>query len=78
MNAGFPFLERTSEMAWHKIDTDRVKMRAKRACKAWNSFMEELEQVTMESNHQYCEEIYKKLRGLQDEIGDNLRKAYNG
>jgi hypothetical protein len=53
-------------------------MRAKRACKAWNSFMEELEQVTMESNHTMCEEIYKKLRGLQDEIGDNLRKAYNG
>lgn len=65
-------------MAWHKIDTDRVKMRAKRACKAWNSFMEELEQVTMESNHTMCEEIYKKLRALQDEIGDNLRKAYNG
>ena len=65
-------------MAWHKIDLDRVKMRAKRACKAWNSFMEELEQVTMESNHTMCEEIYEKLRGLQDEIGDNLRKAYNG
>lgn len=65
-------------MAWHKIDQSRVKMRAQRACKAWNSFMEELEQVTMESNHQYCEEIYKKLSGLQDEIGDNLRKAYNG
>ena len=65
-------------MAYHRIDQDRVKMRAKRACKAWNSFMEELEQVTMESNHQYCEEIYKKLCGLQDEIGDNLRKAFNG
>ena len=64
-------------MAWHKIDPDRVKMRAKRACKAWNSFMDELEQVTMESNHTMCEEIYKKMRGLQDEIGDNLRKAYH-
>ena len=65
-------------MAWHKIDPDRVRMRAKRACKAWNSFMDELEQVTMESNHQYCEEIYKKMSNLADEIGDNLRKAYNG
>jgi len=51
-------------------------MRAKRACKAWNSFMEELEQVTMESNHTLCEDIYKKMSNLADEIGDNLRKAY--
>lgn len=65
-------------MAWHKVFQSRVKMRAQRAAKAWNSFLEELEQVTMESNHTYCEELYKKLKGLQDEIGDNLRKAYNG
>lgn len=65
-------------MAWHKIDQARVKMRAKRACNAWNSFMEELEQVTMESNHTYCEDIYKKMKSLADEVGDNLRKAYNG
>ena len=65
-------------MAYHKIDQDRVKMRAKLACEAWNSFMAELQQVMMESNYTMCEEIYKKLRGLQDEIGDNLRKAYNG
>ena len=65
-------------MAWHKIDPDRVKMRVKRAGKAWNSFMEELQQVTMESNHQYCEEIYQKMKGFADEIYDNLRKAYNG
>ena len=64
-------------MAYHRIDSDRVKMRAKRACKAWNSFMDELEQVTMESNHTMCEDIYKKLRGLQDEIGKELRSAYN-
>ena len=65
-------------MAYHKIDHARVKMRVKRAGKAWNSFMEELQQVTMESNHQHCEEIYKKMCGLQDEICDNLRKAFNG
>ena len=65
-------------MAWHKIDQSRVKMRAQRAAKAWNSFMEELEQVTMESNHTQCEEIYKKLQAFQDEVGDNLRKAYKG
>lgn len=64
-------------MAYHRIDSDRVKMRAKRACKAWNSFMEELEQVTMESNHTMCEDIYKKMRGFQDEIGKELRSAYN-
>ena len=65
-------------MAWHKIDQARVKMRAKRACKAWNSFMEELEQVTMESNHTECVGIYEKMKSLADEVGDNLRKAYNG
>lgn len=65
-------------MAYHKIDQARVKMRAKRACKAWNSFMEELDQVVMESNHTYCEDIYKKMFKLADEVGDNLRKAYNG
>ena len=65
-------------MAYHKIDQARVKMRAKRACKAWNSFMEELEQVTMESNHTYCDDIYNKMSKLADEVGDNLRKAYNG
>lgn len=65
-------------MAWNKIDRSRVKMRAKRACNAWNSFMEELEQVVMESNHQHCADIYNKLQAMQDEIGDSLRKAYNG
>ena len=65
-------------MAWHKIDQARVKMRAQRACKAWNSFMEELDQVVMESNHTYCGDIYKKMKALADEVGDNLRKAYNG
>lgn len=40
--------------------------------------MEELQQVTMESNHTYCEDIYKKMSNLSDEVGDNLRKAYNG
>lgn len=65
-------------MAWHRIDQARVKMRAQRACKAWNSFMEELEQVTMESNHTYCDDIYNKMSKLADEVGDNLRKAYNG
>ena len=65
-------------MAWRRIDQDRVKMRVKRACKAWNSFMEELEQVTMESNHTQCDGIYRKLSSLADEIGDSLRKAYNG
>lgn len=53
-------------------------MRAKRACAAWNNFMEELDQVVMESNHTYCEDIYKKMKALADEVGDNLRKAYNG
>ena len=65
-------------MAYHRIDQARVKMRAKRACKAWNSFMEELQQVTMESNHTYCDDIYNKMSKLADEVGDNLRKAYNG
>lgn len=65
-------------MAYHKIDQARVKMRAQRACKAWNSFMEELDRVVMESNHTYCEDIYKKMSKLADEVGDNLRKAYNG
>ena len=65
-------------MAYHRIDPDRVTMRAKRACKAWNSFIEELQQVTMESNHTQCEEIYRKMSNLADEVGDNLRKAYNG
>ena len=65
-------------MGWQRIDQSRVKMRAKRACAAWNSFMEELNQVVMESNYQYCEDIYKKLRAMSDEIGDSLRKAYNG
>jgi hypothetical protein len=65
-------------MAYHRIDQGRVKMRAQRACKAWNSFMEELQQVTMESNHTYCDDIYKKMSALADEVGDNLRKAYNG
>ena len=65
-------------MGWRPIDQSRVKMRAKRACNAWNNFMEELEQVVMESNHTMCVDIYKKLSGLQDEVGDNLRKAYNG
>ena len=64
-------------MAWHKIDQSRVKMRAKRACNAWNSFMEELGQVVMESNHTQCEEIYRKMSNLADEVGDSLRKAYN-
>lgn len=53
-------------------------MRAKRACAAWNNFMEELDQVVMESNEQYCADIYKKMKALADEVGDNLRKAYNG
>ena len=53
-------------------------MRAKRACAAWNNFMEELDQVVMESNEQYCIDIYKKMKALADEVGDNLRKAYNG
>ena len=53
-------------------------MRAKRACTAWNNFMEELDQVVMESNEQYCAGIYKKMKALADEVGDNLRKAYNG
>lgn len=65
-------------MAYHRIDQARVKMRAQRACKAWNSFMEELDQVVMESNHTYCEDIYKKMSKFADEVGDNLRKAYNG
>lgn len=52
-------------------------MRARRACNAWNSFMEELGQVTMESNHTQCEEIYRKMSNLADEVGDSLRKAYN-
>lgn len=64
-------------MAYHRIDIDRVKMRAKRACKAWNSFIEELQQVTMESNHTMCEDIYRKMSNMADEIGDSLRKAYN-
>ena len=64
-------------MAWHKIDQSRVKMRAQRAAKAWNNFMEELDQVVMESNEQYCADIYKKMKALADEVGDNLRKAYN-
>ena len=53
-------------------------MRAKRACAAWNNFMEELDQVVMESNHTECVEIYEKMKALADEVGDNLRKAYNG
>lgn len=53
-------------------------MRAKRACNAWNSFMEELDQVVMESNHTECVGIYEKMKALADEVGDNLRKAYNG
>lgn len=65
-------------MAYHKIDQAMVKMRAKSACKAWNSFMEELDQVVMESNHTMCDDIYKKMSKLADEVGDNLRKAYNG
>ena len=65
-------------MAYHRIDQARVKMRAKRACAAWNNFMEELNQVVMESNEQYCADIYKKMKALADEVGDNLRKAYNG
>ena len=65
-------------MAYHRIDQGMVKMRAQRACKAWNSFMEELDQVVMESNEQYCYDIYKKMKALADEVGDNLRKAYNG
>ena len=65
-------------MAWRSMDKSRVKMRAKRACTAWNSFMEELDQVVMESNEQYCAELYKKMKALADEVGDNLRKAYNG
>lgn len=65
-------------MAWRSIDQSRVKMRAKRACAAWNNFMEELDQVVMESNEQYCADIYKKMKALADEVGDNLRKAYNG
>jgi hypothetical protein len=65
-------------MAYHRIDQVRVKMRAQRACKAWNNFIEELGQVTMESNHTMCEDIYKKMSNMADEVGDNLRKAYNG
>ena len=65
-------------MAWRSIDQSRVKMRAKRACAAWNNFMEELDQVVMESNEQYCYDIYKKMKALADEVGDNLRKAFNG
>ena len=57
-------------MAWHKIDQARVKMRA--------PFMEELDQVVMESNHTECVGIYEKMKALADEVGDNLRKAYNG
>ena len=53
-------------------------MRAQRACKAWNNFIEELDQVVMESNHTYCDGIYKKMSNMADEVGDNLRKAYNG
>lgn len=65
-------------MAWRSIDQSRVKMRAKRACAAWNNFMEELDQVVMESNHTECVGIYEKMKALADEVGDNLRKAYNG
>jgi hypothetical protein len=61
-----------------RIDQARVKMRAKKAFNAWNTFMEELRQVTMESNRRYCDEIYKKMCGLQNEIYDNLSKAFNG
>ena len=39
---------------------------------------EEDDEAGIESNHTQCEEIYRKLRAMQDEIGDNLRKAYNG
>lgn len=53
-------------------------MRAKLACKAWNSFMEELGQVVMESNYTQCDGLFKKMKSLSDEVGDNLRKAYNG
>lgn len=65
-------------MAWNRIDKSRVKMRAKLACKAWNSFMEELGQVVMESNYTQCDGLFKKMKSLADEVGDNLRKAYNG
>ena len=65
-------------MAYHRIDQSRVKMRAKRACTAWNNFIGELDRVVMESNHTYCEALYKKMKALADEVGDNLRKAYNG
>ena len=53
-------------MAYHRIDQARVKMRAKRACKAWNNFIEELEQVTMESNHTECVRIYEKMKSFAD------------
>ena len=35
-------------------------------------------QVTMESNHTECVGIYEKMKSFADEVGDNLRKAYNG
>ena len=57
---------------------DWVKMGAKRACNAWNNFMEELDQVVIESNETYCSELYKKMKALADEVVVNLRKAYNG
>lgn len=51
-------------------------MRAKRACAAWNSFMEELRQVVMESDGAYCKGAYEKAKSLGDEVGDALRRAY--
>ena len=65
-------------MAWGKIDQSRVRMRAINTAKAWNNLMEELDQVVMESNHTYCEEIHNKLKGLADELRESLRKAYDG
>ena len=65
-------------MANHRIDRARVKMRAGRAYRAWYGFMEEMEQVVMESDGTICGDIYRKMRELSGEVGDALREASNG
>ena len=58
------------------IDKSRVKMRARRAGNAWNSFMEELEQVVSERDRTECAEIYAKLEAIQAEVAKALQKAF--
>lgn len=57
------------------INYSRVVMRAKRAMKAWNNLMEEVDQVVMESDGEYCARLKHRLDELFRVASDDICAA---